>query len=602
MPSLRKFFTGSVSSFWHPSSIFWFSFAMTMATVYALLAMQVAFDGEYVVQDDARQHVFWMQRFVDSELFPNDRIADYFQSVAPKGYATLYRGASWLGISPLLLHKLLPWALGLVTTAYGFGVSMQILPVPFAGFASMLLLNQCLWLQDGIVSATPKAFVYPVFLAFLYYWLRRNLWLMAVAIAGLGLFYPLYVLIADGVLLLSLFRLHNFQWQWMGTRDRYWLVGVGWLVSFLILLPYAMATSEFGPTVSFETAKTMPEFQPEGRTVFFHNDLGRFWMTGRGGLRLSLEPLLLCLGLLVPWFLQLRRGLPLTNQVRENVHVITHLLLAALGMFFIAHIFLFSLHLPSRYTQHSFRIAIALAAGCAIALLLDGILNWLSQRKQAWLATSSQLSAIVLFAGSILFYPVTLDDFPWTGYVVGKNPQLYEFLQQTPKDTLVASVSVAANNIPTFARRSTLVASEYAIPYHLGYYRPFRQRTEDLIRAQYSRNRAEVKDFVRTYDIDFWLLDRVAFIREYVSQNRWLRQYEKASEDALDSLEKSKPPFLAKWVVPEIPLSKSDRSCMAFENNTLVLLDTSCIFTNTPTSSSRQSVVWSDTSTDESIW
>jgi hypothetical protein len=70
----------------------------------------------------------------------------------------------------------------------------------------------------------------------------------------------------------------------------------------------------------------------------------------------------------------------------------------------------------------------------------------------------------------------------------------------------------------------------------------------------------------------------VAFIPEYVSQNRWLRQYKEASEEALDSLEKSKPPFLAKWVVPEISLSKSARSCIAFENNTLVLLDTSCIF------------------------
>ncbi len=576
MPSLRKFFTGSVASFWHPHSIFWFSLTITLAAVYALLAMQAAFDGEYVVQDDARQHVFWMQRFVDPQLFPNDRIADYFQSVAPKGYATLYRGASWLGISPLLLHKLLPLVLGLLATGYGFGVSMQILPVPFAGFASMLLLNQCLWLQDGMVSATPKAFVYPLFLVFLYYWLRRNLWLMAAAIAVLGGFYPQYVFIADGVLVLSLLGFRKLEFRWLGTRDRYRLVGVGLWVSFLILLPYAIATSEFAPTVSLETAKTMPEFQPEGRTVFFHDDLGRFWMVGRGGLRLSLEPILLCLGLLLPWLLQLRHWFPLGNQVQKNVHSLTHLLVSGLGMFLIAHMLLFALHLPSRYTQHSFRMAISLAAGCAMVLLLDGIWQWFSQRQNRFLARGGQLSIVAFLVGYLLLYPLTLDNFPWTGYIVGRYPKLYEFLQQTPKDTLVASVSVEANNIPTFARRSTLVASEYAIPYHLGYYQPFRQRTEDLIRAQYSRDRAVVENFIQSYDIDFWLIDRVAFIPEYVSKNRWLRQYQEASETALTSLQQPTPPVLAKWVVPEIPLPKSESECIAFENQTLVLLNTSC--------------------------
>ena len=52
------------------------------------------------MQDDARQHVFWMQRFIDSELFPHDLIADYFQSVAPTGYTTLYRIAAALGSIP----------------------------------------------------------------------------------------------------------------------------------------------------------------------------------------------------------------------------------------------------------------------------------------------------------------------------------------------------------------------------------------------------------------------------------------------------------------------------------------------------------------------
>jgi hypothetical protein len=50
------------------------------------------------VQDDARQHVFWMRRFLNSELFANDLITDHFQSIAPLGYAFFYRSFVLSGI------------------------------------------------------------------------------------------------------------------------------------------------------------------------------------------------------------------------------------------------------------------------------------------------------------------------------------------------------------------------------------------------------------------------------------------------------------------------------------------------------------------------
>jgi len=45
-----------------------------------------------------------------------------------------------------------------------------------------------------------------------------------------------------------------------------------------------------------------------------------------------------------------------------------------------------------------------------------------------------------------------------------------------------------------------------------GYYRQFRQRTIDLIRAQYSPDLAQVQNLLRT-GVDFWLLDRAALQR-----------------------------------------------------------------------------------------
>jgi len=146
-----------------------------VSLAYSLLALLQAFSGPYVVQDDARQHVFWMQRFMDPELFPHDLIADYFQSVAPAGYSAFYWLMAQVGLDPLFVAKLLPTVLGLVATAYCFGVSLRIFPVPAAACLSTMLLNQTLWMTTALVSGTPRAFLYVGFLAFLYYLVRRSL-------------------------------------------------------------------------------------------------------------------------------------------------------------------------------------------------------------------------------------------------------------------------------------------------------------------------------------------------------------------------------------------------------------------------------------------
>src|SRR4051812_46546763 len=105
----------------------WFAGSMFYAIVCATLALRQAFSSEYVLADDVRQHVFWMFRFVDPGLFPNDPIADYFQSVAPPGFSALYRLLAACGIDPLLASKLIPFALGLLTAAYFFRAAFLLL-------------------------------------------------------------------------------------------------------------------------------------------------------------------------------------------------------------------------------------------------------------------------------------------------------------------------------------------------------------------------------------------------------------------------------------------------------------------------------------------
>ncbi|MDJ0574512.1 MAG: hypothetical protein QNJ65_05030 [Xenococcaceae cyanobacterium MO_234.B1] len=152
--------------------------------------------------------------------------------------------------------------------------------------------------------------------------------------------------------------------------------------------------------------------------------------------------------------------------------------------------------------------------------------------------------------------------------MIGKFPGIYQFLQEQPKNILIASLVREANNLPTFSQRSLFVGSEgYLLPYHQGYYQELTQRTVALIQAQYSADWKTVTDFVDKYGIDFWLLEESAFTPDYLAQDNWLRQYPKELAGVQQAIAKDSVPVL---------LTVFD-NCTVIKNKTLRLLDTSCV-------------------------
>ena len=250
---------------------FWLTLSILAAILFSLSGLKLAFHSPYSIQDDARQHIFWMQQFNDRDLFSGDLIADYFQSVAPWGFTNLYKLIGTLGIDVILFNKISPLLIGVVTTIYCFLVCLEIFPVPFAGFISSLLLNQNLWMVDDLSSGTPRAFIYPLFLAFIYYLLRYNLPFCILLIILQGVFYPQAVLISGAVLTFRLFNDNRHRSVYLS----------GLITAAIILLIYAAKTSEFGDIVTPEQAKSLPEFMPGGRSAFFSDNFREFWLLGR---------------------------------------------------------------------------------------------------------------------------------------------------------------------------------------------------------------------------------------------------------------------------------------------------------------------------------
>ena len=535
---------------------FWLGLSVVAAVLFSLSGLVPALSFVYTIQDDARQHIFWLQ--FDGEILQGDLISDYFASVAPWGFKSLYHLVAFLGIDVFWFNKISPLLIGVATTGYCFALSYAWFPIAIAGFFSSVLLNQNLWLLDDLSSGTPRAFIYLLLLAFLYYLVKRNLAGCAIALIFQGLFYPQAVLISGALLGLRLVFCKS-------KKVEVW----GLAVAVAIAIVYGVSSSQYAPVISLEMARSLPEFAAEGRSAFFSSNWVQFWLLGRRSGFFPIEwqySLMLVYGLGLWWLKKYPRCFPLVNKLNSSIDILPQLLVASSCWFALAHLLLFRLHLPSRYTHHSIRLILALLAGITLTVVGERILFYLRRFVAGRLLSFIKVTLFILLLSGLLYPTVAVQSYPERlGYVTGEAAELYEFLQQQPPGSLVATLSEEGDFIPSLTGQQVLAAREYAIPYHWGYYKLLRQRIEDLITAQYSQGELEVRQFVQRYNPDFWLVDRNAFTTKYLQNNPWLQQFN-SSAKAARNLEHQQP-FI---------LQNSDR-CKLWEDSRHILIDAECL-------------------------
>ncbi len=506
----------------------WFAFAMLYAVGCVALALRQAFASEYLLADDVREHVFWMFRFIDPRLFPHDTMADYFQSLAPSGYASLYWLLTRVGIDPLVASKLLPSLLSLVAVGYFFALAARVFRSPAVATFAAILFCQCLWSNSDLSSATPRAFFYPLFVAFLYYDIRGSLAGVLVTVGLEGFFFPPAALLSLGVLALDCLQWEKrFKIALVKDARRYVVFAAAFVLTLSCLAPYLHRVGTFGPLVTYAQARQMPEFGPAGRVPVFFPSFWDYWISGNAGIHTPpTRPPWFLAAFLWPLLRCLPNQFPLLTAVLRGARPMSQMVGAGLGLFFAAHLLLFRLYLPNRYTQPTMRVLFTLAAGGVLVALLDAALRWAETRsgRRRLVSAAAVIGLSTVLLGLVLGFPLLLSNFPTASYVEGTDPELYRFFARQPPTSRIASLSNEANNLPTFCRRSITVGAECAVPFHPAYYLPLRARGIQLAHAQYSADLQVVQQCVRDQQIDFWLLDRNAFSRNYQRNNRLLRQ------------------------------------------------------------------------------
>lgn len=337
----------------------------------------------------------------------------------------------------------------------------------------------------------------------------------------------------------------------------------------IALYPMSQKPPELATTVTALQMRQMPEFNLGGRSPFFAVGWLKYWFAGSSGLTLPLFPTLVWSGLALPWLLN--KKLPITKLVTKKISILTQVIIASLLMFILAHILLPKLHLPSRYTYHTIQFVLAISTGIVLTIWLDIGQRWLKNKQQFNLLEKTKIALVTLFALTTVIFPaIPYVSINWfQDWRVGTATEIYQYLAQQPKDILVASLSTEVNNIPAFSQRSILVGDEFALAYHPAYYNQIKQRTIDLLQAQYSPELKVLQSFIRQYNVDYLLLDHNAFTAQYLLAKNWLinSSWKEETQQAIAQLKSEYSPALR----------EINPSCSVISTKTLNLLESSCI-------------------------
>lgn len=475
-------------------------------------------DPQIINDDDVRVNMYWMRRFQDRALFQDDLLTDLAASpkYAPRGWVALYYVASYL-IDPVRFSSVLPLILIPLTVFYLFRVGSLIRDNLAAVILALLYI-----LIEGTSFYVPtghaRSFYLPFLTAFLYFLLKKRSLLTVLLVAMAPLFYPPLVPLFLGMLVLNVWDVRRR--RLVLTRPAVLPIFLSLLLAFASLAPAFVfyQDARIGPMVTKEEALNMPEFNKGGREVYFRASRLRFLAFGNGGIApaANVKSLIALLVLSAAVVITLR-GTGRLSLPQEAVY----LPIASLAMYLLAHLLLFRLYFPSRYTQEALPLFLMIFVS---AHLYDAAFRWVDTLKQRrWIP--HHLDPVTAFLLVILLsYAVFLYGRPERRSIsLLRNPfpKLTDYLTTLPKDALIAGHPTDMDWVPLFSRRKVLVNDELSLPFYVNYYREISRRTYDLFGAYYARSPDQIDDFARKYGVDYLVVNLRHFSPDYLGRKNF---------------------------------------------------------------------------------
>jgi hypothetical protein len=519
----------------------------------------------YAINGDVPAQIYWMQRFREPNLFPDDLLTDFaVQMHGQWGFVLLYRIAA-LAANPVTVSRFIPIVLMAVFAWYVYRF-VRHFSTTFAGLLTAGIAVMMPTYLEVMSGGHQRAFALPLLAAFMYYLSTGAPLAACLALALVSMIYPMVFLVCGVVYALSLLSPPWTRESFLRRRAAIVCFAVVLAVSGALLgYKYLMAPDpNIGPLVTRAEMEGHPEFYVEGRahilptagvTREMRNQLvgvARNATLGYASTLWQSQPAIVrtwafaVLVLAMVAAAVLSFGLAVFRRDAVVPKEIPFLVLAGILMYLAADLVLLRLYMPHRYLFYTVQPAGLLIVGLAAGYLVERV-SVVRVRRVL------QAVLLVLVAARVdLAKGIGLTD-------TSSERPLYEYLATLPSDAVIAAHPDLADFIPTFSRRKVFISTEQSMPYFRTYWQTITGRTNGFFDAYYAETRGELYDFCVRYGVDYLVVRSRDFDPAYLSTHRMHFQPFDAYARALAG---RAHPFALTAVAPEKMLFRNGDECV----------------------------------------
>ncbi|MEW6350954.1 MAG: hypothetical protein AB1646_18000 [Thermodesulfobacteriota bacterium] len=494
----------------------------------------------YLINDDVRQQIYWMQRWYDPGLFPDDLLTRYAQEYVPWGVQAVYWVASWF-VEPVAFSNILTGILYVISAGFFFGIGLRFRD-DLTAVCVALSFFLCAAFLHKMAGGLSRSFVVPLLAAYLYFLSVDKVFAASAVILVASFFNPYVFLLC--VATHGLYVLHRFGPGMLrrildrvdenapGLRLRDLvkrlssLVPRAWLPSqeadpvctpghlLLLNLPFVAAMLVTAVLYGFCRSSEL------GGLVGWQEMVGKIEYTSAGRYELVPVPSMLY-EVIRPWLQNLFVGqwsalwgilgigalaatvrYALGNRTHKvewsSFTVFAYLFPASLILYTFACVFVAKLFVPRRYIEYSLNFFYCIS----LAVCLRMVVARLNLRPVAFWG----LTTLMVLLSAVRLHNMELYDY-------SAHAGLFRFLQGTPKESLIAGHPQMMDSIPTFALRKVFVNQELSHTWVQPYWSMIKKRTSDLFVAYYSDDPGEVRRFCKENGIAYMVVREEDFSR-----------------------------------------------------------------------------------------
>ncbi len=483
------------------------------AVVVYIIAHWQAFRSPFVINDDVRQQIFWMQQWLEPDLYPNDFLAGYARSYVSWGVIAVYRVAS-VFMDPLQFTKVLTGILFVSSALLIYCLCLELRDDLAA------LLGVCIYFLFGLFlgemsGGLPRAFAFPLLLGYLCLLARKRPLLAAITVLIQSIFIPYIFLLCLTTHLFYVAHLIGRSLVRHETDDsktpifriaiQFIPLAIG---ACLMILKYVVFKSpRFGGLVDMQQIAGKIEYSAVGRYEVLkplHKELIEHWI----------------------FILPFREWGPIAgwcsvaavvglaafalSRPRKNIYpgafrVFVYLMAASFILYVLSWSIPLKLFIPGRYLEYSLTVFYCMCLAACLKIVIDH-LN-LKRIVFPW------LFLFLTLLGALRLHNVEL--FDYSAY----SP-LYRFFDSTPVDAVVAGQPEVMDNVMTFSRRKAFVTYKLSHAWIEPYWSVIKQRTYDFFDAYYSDDAGQIRNFCKRNAIGYIVVREEDFSEQRLREGK----------------------------------------------------------------------------------